>query len=65
MKAQNLLNYLLELENEGHDLSAITLNFRTNTDSDVEKINFCFEDLFCEKDNTTLQSIIFLSEDED
>ena len=65
MKAKNLLNYLLELENEGNDLSQITLNFRTNTDSDVEKINFCFEDLFCENDNSTLKSLIFLSEDED
>jgi hypothetical protein len=64
MKAENLLNYLLELENQGHDLSKINLNFRINFDSDVEKINFCFEDLFCEKDNATLKSLIFLTDDE-
>jgi hypothetical protein len=31
-------------------------------DSDIEEITYCGEDLFCEKDNSTLKSLIFLSE---
>jgi len=62
MNAQNLLDYLIELKNEGQDLDLITLNFRSDMDSDIEEITYCGEDLFCEKDNSTLKSLIFISE---
>jgi uncharacterized protein YjiK len=65
MNAQNLLNYLLELKTEGQDLKSITLNFRSTMDSDIESITYCGEDLFCEKDNSTLKSLIFINDLED
>lgn len=59
MNAQKLLDFLLELEQDGIDLSLVGINYRQNDDSDVKAVNFVGEDLFHENDNSLLISIIF------
>lgn len=58
MNAQNLLDFLLELEQDGIDLSLVGVNYRHDDDSDVEVVGSVSEDLFHENDNSLLTSII-------
>lgn len=58
MNAQKLLDFLLELEQDGIDLSRVGVNYRRDDDSDVDVVGFVSEDLFQENDNALLQSII-------
>lgn len=62
MNAQKLLEFLLELEQDGIDLSQVSVNYRHNDDSDVEMVGFVSEDLFHENDNALLTSIILQTE---
>lgn len=62
MKAQDLLEFLLELEEGGSDLSKIEVYYRYDSDSDVELINFVEEDLFDEETNSVLTSIVIKTE---
>ena len=62
MNAQQLYNILSEMENEGINLENITLNYRTNPDSDVEVITYVGEDLFDAETNSVLQSIVFMAD---
>lgn len=62
MNAKKLLKYLQKLEKQGNDLSKITLNYRYDSDSDVQEITFVDEDLFDEETNSILESIIFISD---
>jgi hypothetical protein len=65
LTAQNLLEQLLQVQKEGHDLSGITINFRTNYDSDIQTCVSIYEDLFDPETNSRLQSLVILSEDPD
>jgi len=58
---QDLMDYLQGLQSEGYDLSEIEVNYRYDEDSDVKKVTFVGEDLFDEKDNQTLTSIILMT----
>lgn len=49
----------------GHDLSAITINYRTNPDSDVEVVTYVGDDLFDEETNNVLESIVFMADASD
>ena len=51
-----------ELENSHGNINDVTINFRSNPDSDIEICNFVEEDLYKE-DNKTLDSIVFLTEE--
>lgn len=55
---QDLMDYLQSLQSEGYELSEIEVNYRYDDDSDVKKVTFVGEDLYDEKDNQTLKSII-------
>jgi hypothetical protein len=52
------MDYLQSLQSEGYELSEIEVNYRYDEDSDVKKVTFVGEDLYDEKDNQTLKSII-------
>lgn len=62
LTAKALHSYLSELENEGHDLSKITINYRFDPDSEVENITYVGEDLFDAETNNLLESIIFITD---
>lgn len=65
MNVQELLNSLLELKEQGHDLENIEVYYRNNPDSDVESISFVSEDLYDEQTNSVLKSIVLMEEIEE
>lgn len=58
LTAAQLLNYLILLEEQGNDLNKIKVNYRKDDDSDVKTIRSVGEDLYDEKTNSKLESII-------
>jgi hypothetical protein len=65
LNAQELMDYLLELQEYGLDLNTISLHYRENDDSDVELITGVCEDLYDEETNSILESILFYTSIED
>lgn len=65
MNAQQLLETLLDIQSEGIDLSNVTINYRTDLDSDVEVITYVGEDLYDAETNSELRSIVFMSDASD
>lgn len=65
MTAKQLLNYLIQLENNGNNLSEISINFRDNYDSDVIPLRHINEDLYDEETNSKLISICLLNREDD
>ncbi len=65
MSAQELLNELLALQEQGHDLENIEVYYRNNPNSDHEYISFVSEDLYDEKTNSILTSIMLMEEIEE
>jgi hypothetical protein len=65
LTAQELYNYLTELQNYGIDLNNISLHYRTDFDSDVELITGVCEDLFDAETNNELESILFYNNTND
>ena len=59
LNAQELYDYLTELQDYGIDLNNISLHYRTDDDSDVELITGVCEDLFDMETNSELESILF------
>lgn len=62
LTAKKLLNYLIDLEKDGHNLSKITINYRYDADGDVESCTYVMEDLFDAKTNNILESICLVSD---
>ena len=62
MNAKDLLNKLIDLQNEGHDLSKIQVNYRQDYNSDVVAIEDLEEDLFDEETNSVLESIVLITD---
>jgi hypothetical protein len=62
MNAQKLLEFLLELKADGVDLSKVSVNYRYDSDSDVEVVKYVGEDLFDPRTNSILESIVLQSE---
>ena len=62
LTAKKLLNFLIDLENDGHDLSKVLINYRFDSDSDVNLCKFVMEDLFDAKTNNILESICLVSD---
>ena len=56
-----ILEFLQELEQDGVDLSQVSVNYRDNDDSDVEVVTFVGEDLFDQETNSILESIVLQS----
>ncbi len=65
MSAQELLDELLALQEQGHDLNEIEVYYRNNYDSDHEYISFVQEDSYDEKTNSILKSIVLMEEIEE
>jgi len=65
LTAQELFDYLIELQNYGIDLNNISLHYRTDFDSDVELITGVCEDLFDAETNNELESILFYNNTND
>jgi len=63
LTAQTLCDLFSQLKKEGHDLSKITINYRTNHYSDVEVCTCIEEDLFDEETNNELRSLVLISDD--
>ena len=60
--AQELYDYLTELQDYGIDLNNISLHYRFDDDSDVELIGGVCEDLFDAETNNELESILFYTQ---
>jgi hypothetical protein len=59
MTIKDLKNTIKILENINGNIDNVEINFRHNDDSDIHNINYIEEDLFDEKTNNTLTSIVF------
>jgi hypothetical protein len=62
LTAQTLLDLFSQLREEGHNLSKITINYRTNHYSDVEVCTCIEEDLFDEETNNELRSLVLMAD---
>ena len=62
LTAQNLYEIFNSLKADGYDLDDITINYRTDPDSDVEVVTYVGEDLFDEETNNVLESIVLMSD---
>jgi hypothetical protein len=62
LTAKKLLDFLLDLKKDGHDLSKITINYRYDSDSEVDACTFVMEDLFDPETNNILESICLLTD---
>jgi hypothetical protein len=58
MNAQELLDKLNSLINDGYDLSNIEVSYRHNEDSDVNQVNEMSEGLYDADTNSVLTEII-------
>jgi hypothetical protein len=65
MTAKQLKDFLTDLENQGHNLELVSLNFREDYNSDIVEIEEVEEDLFDESTNSILESIVFISNTEE
>ena len=64
LTAEKLLHFLLEVD-KYHDLSNVVIYYRHDRDSDEVIVSEAEEDLYDEEDNSTLTSIMLLTNGED
>lgn len=64
MRANELLNYLLELD-KTNDLSKVEVYYRTDRDANEERVWHVEEDLYDEENNSELISIMLLNDPKD
>ena len=65
LTAKKLLKFLLDLEKSGIDLSSVDILYRYDRDSDETNVYEVEEDLYDENDNSTLTSIMLLTNGEE
>jgi hypothetical protein len=65
LNAKKLLKFLLELENNGTNLSNVNVLYRYGRDEDESSVYEVEEDLYDANDNTTLTSIMLLTNTEE
>jgi hypothetical protein len=65
LTAHKLIEFLQEIESRGTNLKKVTINFRVNKDSDVDEVNFIEEDLYDEKTNNIIESVVLLVDDDE
>jgi hypothetical protein len=65
LTAKKLLNFLLSLENQGIDLKNVDVLYRYDRDDDENNVYEVEEDLYDENDNSTLTSIMLLTNGEE
>jgi hypothetical protein len=64
MTAQQLMDFFIDLQNDGEVLSNIEINFRNDYDSDVIPLRHINEDLFDESNNRLVSISLMFREDE-
>jgi hypothetical protein len=62
MNAQDLLNKLVDLKIEGHDLEKIEVTYRHDYDSDVVGVVDLEEGLYDEDTNSRLETIVLITD---
>jgi len=62
MNAQDLLNKLVDLKIEGHDLEKIEITYRHDYDSDVVGVVDLEEGLYDEQTNSRLETIVLVTD---
>jgi|Laugrespbdmm15dd_1035085.scaffolds.fasta_scaffold54698_3 hypothetical protein len=62
MNAQDLLNKLVDLKIEGHDLEKIAVSYRHDYDSDVVEVVDLEEGLYDEETNLRLETIVLITD---
>lgn len=65
LNAKKLLKFLLELESNGTNLSNVNVLYRYGRDEDESSVYEVEEDLYDANDNTTLTSIMLLTNTEE
>jgi hypothetical protein len=65
LTAKKLLDFLIELNENGEDLNKIHLLYRYDRDSDEELIYEAEEDLYDMETNSILETIMFLTNGEE
>ena len=65
LNAKKLLKFLLELEKNGTNLSNVNVLYRYGRDEDESSVYEVEEDLYDANDNTTLTSIMLLTNTEE
>jgi hypothetical protein len=65
LTAQKLFELLNELKIDGYDLEKVTINYRTDSDSDVEVITYVGDDLYDAETNSVLESIVLMADASD
>lgn len=65
LTADQLMEILIQVQHEGHDLRKIVINFRTNADYDVQPCACIAWDLFDEETNSKLRSLVLMTEPTD
>lgn len=62
MNANDLLNKLVDLKIEGHDLEKIEVTYRHDYDSDVVGVVDLEEGLYDEQTNSILETIVLVTD---
>ena len=62
MNAQDLLNKLVDLKLDGHDLEKIEVTYRHDYDSDVVGVVDLEEGLYDEQTNSRLETIVLVTD---
>jgi hypothetical protein len=65
LTAQKLFEVLNELKIDGYDLEKVTINYRTDSDSDVEVVTYVGDDLYDAETNSILESIVLMADASD
>jgi hypothetical protein len=65
MTAQDLYDFLRDLQRDGVALHRVDVNFRHDFDSDVTPVRGVLPDLYDAHTNTRLESIVIYAEDEE
>jgi hypothetical protein len=65
MTARELKSFIEDLEQNGYNLDAISINFRQDYDSEVLQVTQVEEDLYDEQTNSLLQSIVLVADSQE
>jgi len=65
MTAQDLLDFLRDLQRDGVALHRVEVNYRRDMDSDVTPVRWITEDLYDSLTNTRLESIMLGTDPEE
>lgn len=61
LTAYDLKRFLMNLESDGLNLKKIVVNYRQDDDSEVEEVKAVWEDLYDAETNSTLESIMLVT----